>query len=254
MSEELEPRKKDFMRSLEQLRPDLFLPENWTKRQKDEVLEEVRSERTRHSLLTSIPMNCKASKCKFADTCPLQQRGIAPKGSPCPIELEIIQQFMRDYMEELHVDPENIVEVAMVRDLVNQEIQYLRATKVLAQEHFVQENIVGIDENTGEPLLRPELHVAVEFEDKLLKRKTQLRKEMMASRNEKAKLGQGKVDTSQLISEIIEQVSEVDRKREELIKRKMGIQAIDSYVDEDFDVMDAEVIEDEDDNDGNRSG
>jgi flagellar L-ring protein precursor FlgH len=39
------------------------------------------------------------------------------------------------------VNPNNLVEVSMVRDLVDQEVQYLRKTKLLAKEHFIQENI-----------------------------------------------------------------------------------------------------------------
>jgi hypothetical protein len=35
----------------------------------------------------------------------------------------------------------------MVRDLVDQEVQYLRKTKLLSKEHFIQENIIGIDKD-----------------------------------------------------------------------------------------------------------
>jgi len=46
-------------------------------------------------------------------------------------------------MHQLDVSPDNLVEVSMVRDLVDQEVQYIRKTKLLAKEHFIQENVIG---------------------------------------------------------------------------------------------------------------
>jgi hypothetical protein len=61
--------------------------------------------------------------------------------------MSMVSQFTAEYMEQLDVSPENLVEVSMVRDLVDQEVQYLRKTKLLAKEHFIQENIIGIDKD-----------------------------------------------------------------------------------------------------------
>jgi hypothetical protein len=230
------------MDNFESLRPDLFLPEAWSDEDKEAVVEEVRSKKIKTSMYSDIPMNCKAAKCKFASTCPLQQENKAPKGKPCPYELAMVRQFMMDYLEELQVDPNSITEIAMVRDLVNAEIQSTRATKILADEHFIQDNIVGIDERTGEALLRPELHQAVHFEEKIHKRKKDLRNQLLATREAKAKAGQGNVDTSQVLSEIVDQVREFDRKRDALIKDKLGSKAIDDpYINQD--IQDAEVID-----------
>ena len=96
-------------------------------------------------MFSSIPMNCEAEKCIFASTCPLMKENLAPKNKPCPIEMSMVAQFTAEYLEQLDVNPNNLVEVSMVRDLVDQEVQYLRKTKLLAKEHFIQENIIGID-------------------------------------------------------------------------------------------------------------
>jgi hypothetical protein len=132
-------------------------------------------------------------------------------------------------MEQLDVSPENLVEVSMVRDLVDQEVQYLRKTKLLAKEHFIQENIIGIDKD-GEPILKKELHLAVELEDRLHKRRKDLRNQLLATREARAKVGQTQLDTAQAISEIIHKVQMVEIENNKLIRKKLGTYEADDYI------------------------
>jgi hypothetical protein len=125
----------------------LFFAEEWTDEQRAKAVELVKHQKTRTSMFSSIPMRCEAARCIFAETCPLHQQNLAPKGKACPIEMAMVSQFTGEYMEQLDVSPDNLVEVSMVRDLVDQEVQYLRKTKLLAKEHFIQENIIGIDKD-----------------------------------------------------------------------------------------------------------
>lgn len=225
--------KEKFIKEFESLRPDLFFPENWSEEDKVKAVELVRPQKTRTSMFSSIPMNCEATRCIFADTCPLLKENLAPKGSPCPIEMSIVAQFTAEYMEQLDVLPENLVEVSMVRDLVDQEVQYIRKTKLLAKEHFIQENIIGID-NDGNPILKKELHLAVELEDKLHKRRKDLRNQLLATREAKAKIGQTQADTAQAISDIINKVQNYELQREKLLKKKLGTYDRDEYIDTDI--------------------
>lgn len=222
--------KDNFLKEFESLRPDLFLPETFSDEEKEKVVELVRPQRTKTSMFSSIPMTCEASKCVFASTCPLMKENLAPKGNPCPIEMSIVSQFTYDYMDQLDVNPENLVEVSMVRDLVDQEVQYIRKTKLLAKEHFIQENVIGIDSNTGEPILKKELHLAVELEDRLHKRRKDLRNQLLATREAKAKIGQTQLDTAQAISDILDKVRGIEKEREKLIKQKTGMLEVDEYI------------------------
>ena len=110
--------KEKFLQGFESLRPDLFLPDSYTDEEKEKVAELVRPQRTKTSMFSSIPMTCETYKCVFADTCPLLKENLAPAGKPCPIEMSIVSQFTSDYMHQLEVNPENLVEVSMVRYLV----------------------------------------------------------------------------------------------------------------------------------------
>jgi hypothetical protein len=234
---EIEKRDKmSFMKEFESIRPDLFFPEHWTNDQIDQAVEIIKPQKTRSTMFSSIPMNCEAERCLFASTCPLLKESLAPRGKPCPIEMSIVSQFTAEYLEQLEVNPNNLVEVSMVRDLVDQEVQYLRKTKLLAKEHFVQENIIGVDSD-GNPIMKKELHLAVELEDKLHKRRKDLRNQLLATREAKAKVGQVQLDTAQAISDIIGRVQSIESQREKLIKQKLGTTEIDDYI------IDSEVID-----------
>lgn len=221
--------KNSFMKEFESLRPDLFFPETWSEEDKQKAVELVRPQKTRTSMFSSIPMNCEAHKCTFADTCPLLKENLAPRGNPCPIEMSIVAQFTNEYMEQLDVQSDNLVEVSMIRDLVDQEVQYIRKTKLLAKEHFIQENIIGVD-NDGQPILKKELHLAVDLEDRLHKRRKDLRNQLLATREAKAKIGQTQLDTAQAISDIIHKVQNIELEREKLIKKKLGTYDKDDYI------------------------
>jgi len=221
--------KNSFMKEFESLRPDLFFPETWSEEDKQKAVELVRPQKTRTSMFSSIPMNCEAHKCTFADTCPLLKENLAPRGNPCPIEMSIVAQFTNEYMEQLDVQSDNLVEVSMIRDLVDQEVQYIRKTKLLAKEHFIQENIIGVD-NNGQPILKKELHLAVDLEDRLHKRRKDLRNQLLATREAKAKIGQTQLDTAQAISDIIHKVQNIELEREKLIKKKLGTYDKDDYI------------------------
>jgi hypothetical protein len=216
----------------------LFFPDHWTDDQKEKAVDLIRPQKTRSAMFSSIPMNCEAEKCIFASTCPLMKENLAPKNKPCPIEMSMVAQFTAEYLEQLDVNPNNLVEVSMVRDLVDQEVQYLRKTKLLAKEHFIQENIIGIDRD-GQPILKKELHLAVELEDKLHKRRKDLRNQLLATREAKAKVGQVQLDTAQAISDIIGRVQAVESQREKLLKKKLGTSELDDYI------IDSEVVEEQ---------
>ena len=190
--------KSKFLNNFESLRPDLFFPETWTDEQREKAVDLVRPQKTRTSMFSSIPMNCEASKCTFADTCPLLKENLAPRGKPCPIEMSIVSQFTAEYMEQL-------------------------------EEHFIQENIIGVD-NDGMPILKKELHLAVELEDRLHRRRKDLRNQLLATREAKAKVGQTQLDSAQAISDILFKVQSLENQREKLLKQKLGIYDKDDYI------------------------
>lgn len=227
-----------FFEEFEKLRPDLMFPEAWTDDQRQEAAHLVRPNSVKSGMLGRIPMRCAGRECPFAPSCPLLKKDIAPVGKPCPIEMSAVMQFFNDYVEELGVDVTRMVEVSMVRDLVDQEIQQMRKTWILSQEHFIQENVAGMDAE-GNVVTRKELHMAVDYEDRILRRKEKLRQQLLATRESKAKAGHGAMDASQAVADVMERVRQAEIEREKLVRQKLGIESYDEYVE------DAEIVDDE---------
>lgn len=236
--EKYQDEKESFLQLMEDLRPDLFIKEEWSAEKKAIAANIVKSANTKTTMFASIPLKCHGPKCPFAAVCPLQQEGIAPISKPCPIEMNMVRTFMSEYMQDLGIDSDNLIEVSMIRDLINEEIMQQRATWTLSMEHFIQDNVVGID-GDGKPIMRKELHLAVEMKDKIARHKKDIRNQLLATREARAKAGQGILDTAQNVSNILEQLNEIDRKKQELLNKKLGIYKKDEYIE-------GEVVEDED--------
>lgn len=241
--EEYEKTKTQFLETMSSLRPDLFMPLEWSEAQKAEASAMIRPAQVRTALFASIPLICRGENCRFAEICPLLAKNLAPVGKSCSIEMAAVQQFMSEYISELGVDPTNLVEVSMIRDIVDQEIQHMRTTWLLSMEDFIQENAIGISDS-GEVIFRKELHLAVEMQDRLHKRKKDLRNQLLATREARAKIGQGNLDTAQSISKALEKVRDLEFRNQAEIRKRLGMEEYDDYIDAD------EIIEETTEDDG----
>lgn len=209
--------KENFMAELEKIRPDLMYADIWSESDREFAADQFRPSKVKSGMISTIPMICRGDACFVAEMCPLVDRGIAPVGKSCPIEMAAALQFFNDYIHELNVDTDRMVEVSMVRDLVDQEIQQMRKTWVLSQEHFIQENVAGVD-SEGNVIVSKQLHQAIDYEEKILKRKEKLRNALLATRESKAKSGQVTKDNAQLISDLMAEARqvEIDQRDKEL--------------------------------------
>jgi len=226
--EKLSPKSR-FLEAFKQEYGKEFFPETWTEEEKNRVDVLTSETKTKTMIFSAIPMSCKGAECVFAGTCPLLKENLAPIGKPCAIELKMVLTFMSDYMEQLSIDDDNFIELSMIRDLVDQEIQYLRKSKMLSKESFIQENFIGID-STGEPILSKQLHLAVELEDKLHKRKQAILKQFLATREAKAKIGLAALDSVQTMSNLVMAAKELQDSRDRAIKQQLGIIDEDDYI------------------------
>lgn len=213
--------KSSWLDQFSSQRPDLFFPEDWSEDEKQYALDELKPARMKSAMFASIPLNCKASKCPFAKICPLQQKGQAPKGKPCPYEQAQVQAMTMQLINELAVDPDNLIEVSMVRTLVDQEIQYMRASNMLSMEDMIQDAVIGVSDR-GEPIMKKELHLAVDLQDRILKRKDSLRKQFVATREAKAKHAAGELDTALQLSDIFVKVRDIQNAQEKMLKSKLA--------------------------------
>lgn len=242
MGKEVEVSDKDeFLKGVAQLRPDLFFSPDTPEESKKSIEKEMRPSRVKTSMYSQIPMVCKGSDCVYAKTCPLLKEGNAPVGYGCPIEAGIVIEFANSYARELGVDPDNLIEMSMIRDLVDFEVQYMRAVKLLAQEHFIVENPVGVDAN-GDVIISKSLHQAIEYEDKILRRKHKMLDTFAATREAKNKAGSGTKDMSQVVSGLLDAVNDYRVKKDAVV-----IDAIARNREENLDTLDPYIMADKKD-------
>lgn len=239
---ELESYDKDkeaFLRDFETIRPDIVYAESWNPEQKKEASNLLKKGRSKVSMLSLIPLHCKGPDCIYAPMAPSLHKEAPDNSKPCPVESAAVHEFFWDYVEELGVDVQRMVEVSMVRDLVDQEIQQLRKTIVLSQEDFIQENVVGLDPQ-GNVVTSKDLHKAIDYEERLLKRKEKIRNALLATRESKVKHGQGQADGATVIANILDEVRKVEQARQRELRAKLGLSEYDEYIE------DAELLEEED--------
>ena len=228
---EIEPvdSKAQFYNDFKELFEDDILPAEWSDSKKERVHELTSNSRLNSARVTSIPMVCRGSECPNSEVCPLYQEDIHPLGQICPIEAKMVGKLMLGLMEELNVDPTSIIEVGMVRDLVDQEIQQLRKQNLLSQNDVIQENVIGISDD-GEPILKKELHLAVDWEDKIHKRKAALLKQLLATRESRVAAGAKVLDQAANMAAALTAFADKGREKEKQLLADLGMEDRDEYI------------------------
>ena len=126
--------------------------------------------------------------CPFAHRCPFYQLHKEPKGKPCPLESALFTEFLIRYIEELQVDPTNMMELAYCNELAETDILIMRANKALAKPEnsemvYIQETVTKSGEIAQQMSVSPYL----EAREKLVKRRERIIKLMVGDRQERYK-------------------------------------------------------------------
>lgn len=224
----LESLKQELSSALE----DSVVPIDWDDDTREEVMGIMRNTSITKARTASIPLICRGSACPASHSCPLYQRGIHPLSKTCPIEAKLVYELMITIAEELDVDPESTLEMGMVRDVVDQEIQQLRKQNLLSVEDIIQENVVGVDES-GDPIMKIDLHLAVTWEDKIHKRKAALLKQLVATRESRIKAGAQIASDAVTMSKVLEEYQRYSQNSTHLARVSQLTEAekeVDDYI------------------------
>lgn len=141
---------------------------------------------TKHGLYASIPMLCKGEKCPYAAVCPLVEMDKAPEGERCPLEIAMILSKYESYSQEFGIDESNVVDMSLVKDLIDYDIQLFRAeNKIAVQGDFVEDVVITVTEG-GEAITAPQLSKATEYKDKIMAKRFKILELMNSTRKDKA--------------------------------------------------------------------
>ena len=136
------------------------------------------------------PIVCKGESCLYKSRCKLLENGIAPTGTPCPVEIYLINQWYSEWLETLEVDTSNKVERDQVANIIMCDLMLMRLRNKLSisMTGNIVYTPVGVDKN-GNVILRADQAPEIAMEDRYMKLKARLQEELLATREARAKHG-----------------------------------------------------------------
>ncbi len=135
----------------------------------------------------TLPMVCQNDECPFASICTFYKMGIAPKGERCPDEILYLEAMVPQLIKDMGVDMENYLEVNMVQEYAATLLDERRARNMIAMEGDVKEVASAVVQSTGTVLYQEQLTPYVDIKDKASRRLSIIRKELLATREQRAK-------------------------------------------------------------------
>ena len=133
----------------------------------------------KHGMFASVPIVCKGDQCPYKDVCRINP-AFRIVGQRCPQEAGAIlaryEQWCRHFkiaFEGDMVSDNDLVDASLIRDLVENEIQLLRAeNKIAISGDFVKQTITNIDQRGNvyyEDAVTPEAQYKLQLQDKRYK-------------------------------------------------------------------------------------
>ena len=207
-------RKQELMELQKQKQTEALtsveMPKAWklSDKGREAIALAVGMAQTKHGLYASIPMLCKGAECPYATVCPLVEMGMAPVGERCSLEIAMILKKYEEYCTEFQIDESNVVDMGLVKDLIDYDIQLFRAeNRIAVQGDFIEEVVVTVTER-GEAVTAPQLSKATEYKDKIMNKRLKILELMNSTRKDKAgdKLSIT-IDPSSYASQLMSQIS-----------------------------------------------
>lgn len=152
--------------------------------------------------------------------CELQLMNKAPIGKDCWIEVNQIKYWMEKYIVEFQVDGSSLTDLHMIAKLCEYDTLEMRATKYLKEndQTLLTDFISSYDEQ-GNPISNKAVSAAFELKERIDRMRSKTLKELMATREAKAKIVDQTNTKSNIstLSTIKEQLDEMIRNKGKLV-------------------------------------
>ena len=171
---------------------------------------------SKHGMFASVPIICRKDDCAYKDVCMVDdsQRTL---GHRCPMEIAAIlaryEQWCMHFELDMNQDvinPEDLVDATLIKDLVNIEVQMLRAeNKIALSGDIMSDTLLDIDKKCQPyygKIVAPEVEFLMSLQDKKIKILNQLN----ATRKDKA-ADKRKESGSDAAIKIFQQVKELEK-------------------------------------------
>jgi hypothetical protein len=137
-----------------------------------------------------VPLICAGKDiCPFSDRCVFIEMDKPPIARACLVEVNLLKQYILEYMEDYSVDPDNFTELSYCNELAEIEIYLWRLNNNLAKPanaELIVNQSIGTDRD-GNPILQKQISPFFDMKEKLLARKSKIIKLMVGDRQERYK-------------------------------------------------------------------
>lgn len=167
---------------------------------------------SKHGLYSAVPMICHGAQCPYSHACAAQEYGEAPVGERCTREIVMILQRLEVYCDALKIDETSIIELSLLKDLIDAEIMILRADSLISREGAIVEDItVGITPK-GMEITQPAITKAVDLKERWMGIRHKVLNQLNSTPKDKAKEGvsSGLEDRSKYAARLIRLAQEMD--------------------------------------------
>lgn len=145
-----------------------------------------------HGMFAGVPIVCKADKCAYIDIC-LVDPANRINGTRCPMEAAAVISRFEFWCKHFGIDVtkenlkhEDAVDAMLIRDLVDNEVQMLRAdNRIALSGDFLGKTIANVD-NKGREHLEDTITPAEEFKFKLQEKRYKILQLLNSTRKDKA--------------------------------------------------------------------
>lgn len=174
---------------------------------------------SKHGMFASVPIICKGPDCAYKDVCMVSQAQRIV-GQRCPMEIAAILSRYEQWCMHFEIntsndviDAKDLVDATLIKDLVNIEVQILRAeNKIALNGDFMADTLLDIDKKC-QPYFGKIVAPETEFLMTLQDRKIKILNQLNATRKDKA-TDKRKESASDAAIEIFQKVKELERNQQ----------------------------------------
>lgn len=174
---------------------------------------------SKHGMFASVPIICKGPDCAYKDVCMVSQAQRVV-GQRCPMEIAAILSRYEQWCMHFEIntsndviDAKDLVDATLIKDLVNIEVQILRAeNKIALNGDFMADTLLDIDKKC-QPYFGKIVAPETEFLMTLQDRKIKILNQLNATRKDKA-ADKRKESASDAAIEIFQKVKELERNQQ----------------------------------------
>lgn len=174
---------------------------------------------SKHGMFASVPIICKGPDCAYKDVCMVSQAQRII-GQRCPMEIAAILSRYEQWCMHFEIntsndviDAKDLVDATLIKDLVNIEVQILRAeNKIALNGDFMADTLLDIDKKC-QPYFGKIVAPETEFLMTLQDRKIKILNQLNATRKDKA-ADKRKESASDAAIEIFQKVKELERNQQ----------------------------------------